>query len=319
MKIALLCQLLLCFTMASVSVVAQSSCGTPPCPNPIPCANCNGTWTDNYGDVWSLDTNWSVGDTAITGSQTGPVGLGCPSVTYNVSGSLNRTPGSGSTNGRTTFSVTGTGPIPSSYPGCAIASSVTFNGEIYNNGCSTGSGTWSNSLGYSGSFTWSKPCETPASETTNGNDWADITYGGEPTAYAFQAQLNAPTSYNGRQVYEASGGTGSDGCWFSGSLYQPFNSVTGGGWPVGSIAYNYYGYDTVGYGSATVSYYRSERAGLGLAFPCSSTIYQNMMIYCTGQPAGGGTLYQRNTLTSTIDTGSVGEARGSDSVTRLWP
>lgn len=310
----------LCFLFMVAGWSAFAQCSSPPCVNPVPCANCNGRWTDNYGDVWTLDTNWSIGDTAITGSQSGPIGPGCPNVTYgSVSGSLTRIPGSGSTNGRTTFTVTASGPVPSSYPGCSIASSVTFSGEIYNDGCSTGSGTWSNSLTYSGTFTWSKPCETPTSETTNGDNWADITYGGEPTEFAFQAQLNASSSYNGRQVYEASGGIGSDGCWFPGSMYGTLDSITGGGWPVGSFAYNYYGYDTVGYISAAVSYYRSERPGQGLVFPCSSTIHQNMTIYCTGHPTGGGTVYQSNTLTSTIDTGSVSAVRSSDSHTRLWP
>lgn len=232
-------------------------------------------------------------------------------------GRSRKTQGSGGLPGRTNFSVTASNPPPAPYP-CILTSTITYTGQIFNNGCDTGNGNYRSVFPDGrvdqGVFTWSKNCTRPFSETTYHYAWAEAV-GMDPTQYAWLAQLNADSDFGGRQVEERASGTGSDGCWFDGSRFDPFDRVTGGGWAVGSPNYNVYGYDVVGYTQAAVDYYRQERPVRGLVFPCSATFNQDMVIRCNS----GATLsYQINTLTSVIDTSSISVVRGNGSVTRQW-
>ena len=52
------------------------------------------------------------------------------------------------------------------------------------------------------------------------------------------------------------------------------------GWYVGYFAQNYWGYDTVGWSSSAVSYYRSQRPSRGLPLPCTANLNQRMVILC---------------------------------------
>lgn len=66
-------------------VALSQSCGGAPCsPNPTPCAQCTGTWTDNYGDQWTVSSpDWpsAPGSQRVSGSVTIPAEplFGCPS------------------------------------------------------------------------------------------------------------------------------------------------------------------------------------------------------------------------------------------------
>ena len=116
----------------------------PPLPaqiNPVPCANCNGRWTDDSGAVWDLDTNWAIGDTAVIGTVTVTLS-GCQTTTYSASGSLTRMQGTpGVTPGALSFTVTASNPQPPSGTSAPVPW-LRHEGTISNQGCNTGSGTW---------------------------------------------------------------------------------------------------------------------------------------------------------------------------------
>ncbi len=294
---------------------AQSSCDSPPCYNPIPCANCNGTWVDDARATWTLDTDWQQGPNYITGFLDVPARVDCPPGRYSqVSGTMTSYPGGGSLPGKTTFVITAQSPPPNTST-CTWAQWIRYSGEIFNNGCNTGNGTLTNSFGDSSYFFWSKGCELPSRDDTfTSGLWADDT--GRPTMYYWIGQVVADRNFGGRQVVEAQGGPGSDGCHFQGSFYSPFDKVTGGGWPVGSLNYNTYGYDRVGWSPQAVTYYRSERTARGLPLPCSQTMIQAMRVMCN---TGTHQTYWANTLTNAIDSNTVSSKRGNaPQQTRQW-
>jgi hypothetical protein len=282
--------------------------------NPVPCANCNGRWTDDSGAVWDLDTNWAIGDTAIIGTVT-VTAPGCQTTTYSASGWLTRTPGMpGITPGVLSFTVTASAPQPPSGT-CAPVPWLRHQGTISNQGCNTGSGTWNNAWGGSGAFAWSKACEAPngsPTETTYYNAWSSPS----STTYDWWAQLNADRNFGGRNVEERDGGGGFDSCWFSGSDFPAFSSVTGGGWYVGYYAYNYWGHDTVGWAASAVHYYRSQRPSRGLPLPCTANLNQRMVILCNG---GSPIEYKAHGLSATIDASTVGSSRDDKAASKIWP
>jgi hypothetical protein len=62
------------------------------------------------------------------------------------------------------------------------------------------------------------------------------------------------------------GGGGPDTCWFSGSAFAPFTSITGGTWAPDSK--DVWKYDHVGWFTTAITYYRSKkRAPCGTKFP----------------------------------------------------
>src|SRR5258708_5367972 len=150
------------------SVFAQDpGCSSPPCsPNPVACAHCAGTWTDNGGAVWTVTSNTtppSAFTYPVSGSVVVPAGaFGCPSITYSVSGSITQTFGSSTTRGTTAIQWVASSPSPSSScGGYTPVSSQTYNGNILNDGCDFGSGNWTNSSGLHGSFSMTKPTDRP--------------------------------------------------------------------------------------------------------------------------------------------------------------
>lgn len=69
----LLCFCLICVVRASGQVQGAGGCPTPKCaPNPVPCAHCTGTWTDDFGYTYNLSSN------------NNPPAIG----TYNVTGTI---------------------------------------------------------------------------------------------------------------------------------------------------------------------------------------------------------------------------------------
>lgn len=298
------------------SLRAQISCPNPPCYNPIPCPNCNGSWVDDVSAVWTLDTDHQQGPNSITGFLDVPARPpDCPAGRYSVvTGTLTTIPGSGGLPGRTTFVITAQSPPPNTPP-CVWAQWIQYSGEIFNNGCNTGNGSFTNSFNDSGFFWWSRACDVPSRDDSfTSGSWADDT--GMPTMHYWVGQVVADRDFGGRQVFEAEGGPGVDHCHFFGSDFAPFVTITGGGWPVGSLFYNGYGYDRVGWNPAAVTYYRNERPARGLPLPCSQTMNQAMRIMCnTGTPQ----TYWGNALTNTIGSTTVSSKRGNaPEVTRQW-
>ena len=145
-------------------------------------------------------------------------------------------------------------------------------------------------------------CTIPTGETTAGRGWLD-------TIGLFDMTLT-PTSTNfaNRVVSEQNPGGGSDTCWFSGSQFPPFTSITGGSWTVESG--NRYGYDGIGVTADVINYYRSS----GRA-PCRFTLPQRMVIICPSIAMP----YVTNTLVIEIGTTTITTSRAEASQTKTWP
>ncbi len=145
-------------------------------------------------------------------------------------------------------------------------------------------------------------CATPTGETTAASGWLD-------TIGLFDMTLTpASTNFANRVVSEQNPGGGSDTCWFSGSAFDPFTSITGGSWTVESG--NRYGFDGLGVNAERVNYYRSS----GRA-PCRFTLPQRMVIICPSIAVP----YVTNTLVFEIGTTTITANRAEASQTKTWP
>jgi hypothetical protein len=262
------------------------------------CQGVAGGWTDNYSFVWSLD----LSGTSISGSvaTTNCAGDGI----YMVSGSIN-------TSGQFTLNA-----VETISTGCA-ASSFTYRGSLSGSGCSTGSGTWSNDIGINSSWSWSRPCDRPDSESASNFLYWEDTIGGDPTVGVWRAQVqsNSGLVFGGRTVNES--GPGSDGCYFQGSIYGPFTSV-----PDTStvVAWDQTYGDNVGPSQTLTTYFRQQRPAQGLSMPCGWTYAQSMTMSCT---TGSPLQFTTNQLVPSIGVTTVTSCRQTSTtqncVTRTWP
>jgi hypothetical protein len=176
---------------------------------------------------------------------------------------------------------------------------MTFSGMIANKGNDTGSGTWTNSSGLSGSLSIETDLVlTPTSESLSMAGWNVAS----PTQLSFVQTLVDTRSYDpvdpnqnkfqGRQVYETLSNpntgatTGLDDCYAEAQadfgsappIAQLFQS--GSAWNVGAGATspsngNTYGYDSLGYTSSQILWYRSHTPSIP---PCTSDLKQTMNI-----------------------------------------
>ena len=144
----------------------------------------------------------------------------------------------------------------------------------------------------------------PSGESISFAGWDD-TYG----EWAQTLQGDGSGTFSGRTVHEANGGTGTDSCWFSGSTFSPFDSITGGTWGIQSDQ-TFDAYDEVGYGSGQVSYYRSQ----GRA-PCGTSFTQDMYI---NRPGSSDVIYQSNTLGAGIDSTTISSTKNGTQ-SKAWP
>ncbi len=260
--------------------VYGQSCNTPRCsPNPVPCAQCTGSWTDNYGFVWNVTSNNnppSVGTYSISGTlQFSNPAPGCPGVTYQLSGTISQYSGlQGVVAGETDIDWMASGPSPPGACGGYIPDDwIRQSGTIVNDSCDYGSGTWSEANGQNGSFTMTKPTDTPDGNPTESSTFV-AWWSAYPTVALFEQTIASSKDLAGRQVYEASNGDPSDGCWFSGSAYPPA-TLSGGGWYVGFYYFNSsWDYDYVGMDPTIVDYYRNNgRAPCLIARPQAMRMY----------------------------------------------
>src|SRR5215213_1003704 len=91
-------------------------------------------------------------------------------------------------------------------------------------------------------------CAVPTGETTAFNGW-DAT-GITDARWKQTLTSSSNTNFSNRTVREADAGHGVDTCWFPGSSFSQFNSITGGTWTVN--ADNTWGDDFVGWFSTAV-------------------------------------------------------------------
>jgi hypothetical protein len=145
-------------------------------------------------------------------------------------------------------------------------------------------------------------CQIPTGETTATRGWLD-------TIGLFDMTLTpSTTNFVNRVVSEQNPGGGSDTCWFSGSQFPPFTTITGGSWTVESG--NRYGFDAIGVFADVINYYRST----GRA-PCRFTLPQRMVIICPSIAVP----YVTNTLVIEIGTTTITTSRAEASQTKTWP
>ena len=260
------------------------------------CQGVVGTWTDSYSYTWTLQQD----GVQITGRMDDHEACGDD---YNDQWTVN-----GSIDGSGNMSLTLTPDYVCELYGHSVQH-IYLTVSNASPGCNTSNpgATISNDEGYSDSYnwSWSTGCSAPSTESSYFAGWG-------PDVYASAGQWAAALFggpqlyYSGRVVYEGTGAAGNDTCYFDGSPYAPFESVTGGAWPVNSA--NGFGYDYVGWLSSTVSYYRSVDRD-----PCGATVYQNMFIECNGESS---ILYKQNVLGADIGNSTVSSSRDGQTYTR---
>lgn len=147
-------------------------------------------------------------------------------------------------------------------------------------------------------------CLLPSDETSENAGQFEITrnlFNQRVTDYA-------DNNFDGRYVQEFPGDAPDDRCKWEGSQYENDAGLSGGppgGWQVngGQVAgqHNHWGYDKVGWTSQAVDYFRQNGPAHNVQFPCATTVYQDMGMWC---PSYGGLwqIYlQNNVLSSTVD------------------
>jgi len=231
---ALMC-VLLCLGCAVCA--SGQGCADPPCaPNPIPCAHCTGTWTDNYGWTWSLSSNNNppgIGTYNVSGTLQAP-SSDC-SVVYQISGEISQTRGQDDvSSGETALSLTGSNPSPSGYCGNThISDEQGLTAMIANNICDFATGTRTNSDGFNGGVNMTKPSDLPdlfPTQTTADFCWGEQcppAFQAPWSAFLFEDTIGSSKSMAGRQAYESQGGGSQDNCWFQGSFFPPYG-LSGG-------------------------------------------------------------------------------------------
>jgi hypothetical protein len=186
------------------------------------------------------------------------------------------------------FTITATGF--NSCPGGGVTW-LTFAGWVGQPGCNYAYGNWTNSYGNSGGFGQDNPYPTePYGIFTKGVDVPTGETSTVPPPAAWNANQAAPWNqtvapnspvheFEGRGVYEYSGGVGTDTCWFAGSKWPIYNSITrpGFAWVVSSK--NTWGADWIGWKLAAAQYYQAN----GRA-PCASSFQQQMVIDAAYSP-----------------------------------
>ena len=167
------------------------------------------------------------------------------------------------------------------------------------------------SYAYGGESIWdirieASGCQVPSGETTEGLGW-DVAL---PTVQDYRQTLASQgVNFYSRKITEQDpGGGGPDTCWWSLSIYDPEESITGGSWYV--QADNTWGPDMVGWLEPWITYYRDEDRT-----PCSTQFYQRMVIDC-----GTNTVtYRTNLLRMGFDQVKVWSERDGVYAERNYP
>ena len=137
-----------------------------------PCRHCTGSWTDNIGYNWQINSNLATGTGTGVVSVPNPVS-GCPNFRFSVSGSITPTAGSfPSTPGPSRISVRATNPTPASCGGI-VAKTGSFDVQLRNDGCDIAAGTARNDDGswsYS-AYSMARIADLPTGESTQPVGW----------------------------------------------------------------------------------------------------------------------------------------------------
>lgn len=258
------------------------------------CTGLAGTWSDDYGYIWSLTQS------GFNVSGTVDVSIYCgPGATWNVSGSEDA-------NGNFTLAARpGTGTCTNNL--------FTYSGNLSGIGCESGSGEWQNDVGGSGTWNWSKPCDGPDSETTSTSvyGWGS---GNTETAYQWSAIVVSDHGlyFGGRTVSESDAGFASDSCYFQGSTIDQFTAVPNNSAVIDNTQSST---DLVGWTTNAVTYYRIQRPSINLPMPCNFNGYANEKMSCS---SAAPIQYSTDQLSGVIDVTTVQSWRQGQSQTRTW-
>src|SRR3569623_30498 len=281
-------------------------CGSTPCLDDTPCADCSGIWLESHGVTWRLLRSG--------GTVTGTAGIdGCLSdQLYTVSGTIS--------NGA--VSIHAYSPVPG---GCgSVPNNVYLSGTLINKSCdivSSSTGYETNDLGFSGAVSVTYESinapKTPSGETTRGVGWGS---GTDATIQQWRQVLTNSHSrpadmFNGRQVYESASGTHSDGCIYTGSGDDDYGA-TGGWCNAGADGTDgEWADDYIGLFTTTIDTYRN--AG---KTPCSASAGQAMNIAKNGS-SGQTNQYATGTIGYEIDVegpGTFTSIRNGNKVTKAY-
>ncbi len=300
---------------------AQIGCPYPgTCNDPVPVIDITTSgpnyWTDTYGLTWNplTSTGNSVsGSVVVPGSEYGP---SCPSVKFDVKGSIQPSIQIDTVEGYSLYSWTGSNPKPSAECNNNTPVEFTYSGTIQNKGNDYAlNSEWSNVTGEKGTSNVTKEHDVPVSETTNAVGFGSASP--NLTVAQFRQILNASSGltdiFAGRQVFEATG-FGSphyDNCWQTWSIYPKWNAVDGSLWNVGYYpidppfitSKNEWGDDYIGYGDPIVKYYRTHYFSNGVL--CGARIPQVMSIEYDGSGPNNSVAYANGTVGEDIYTASV--------------
>lgn len=254
------------------------------------CQGLAGQWTDNMGYVYTLTQS----GTNIGGSVTLPGGC---AQNWTVTGTLNQ-------NGTYTLHSTGTG--------CPAVDSWDDTGNaLVQPGCREGTGSWVNSDQGSGTYSWSKACDVPPTESNVFNNWDDAGFG--PSVGVFRATLSTGGGlmWGGRTISEIPAQTGYDECKVK-DPNSPYPDYGPGQGMDGSsiVDWNQQYDDATGWLPQHVSYYRTSGAA-----PCTLTRYQQMRMACSSSSV---TNYKVNVHSATINATTVQSCRDGICATRLY-
>ncbi len=301
-------------------------CSGAPCANATPCRHCSGNWSDGSGGTFNLTS--SLVSNAVSGSASFPIPGGCPNFTFQVNSTTSSiTPAGGSYPfvPGTTGMVLHLAPSPGfQVCGPYVATNVTVNVQVRNDGCDIAFGSASNDDGSASNpaYPMAKIADLPTSEVTTAVGWSSGLYA---TVQQFRQTLQGSSTrpFDGRQVTEAAGSDNSDGCYYSGAAARGFTpfGVTGGWWIVGRYATpplyvytNTWIDDYVGFLTDLVTFYRDN----GRA-PCSATAQQLMKMCTNGQGCANTQQFSSNYLTYSLTSTTVTAGRASVNASKTWP
>ena len=273
------------FTFCSGAAIAQQ------------CSHTAGSWGDVFSYVWSVSQGSPNGSGVA--SLSGGVYIPCwSSPLWDVSGTYNVNSG--------VATVTATNPT-GAWEECN--GWFTYTGQIFESGCNTGGGTWTNDYMDSGVWSWAKSCDVPSGESNASSEWS--TDSGWATAHVFRADLTGGSgpNFGGREVSEWDAAPAvQDGCYQEGLGVLPLDIPDGFSVPLNTS--NYYR-DKIGWSEGAVTIYRNASRT-----PCEGHLNQQMKISCAAGPSN----YQVNTIQINLGNTTVQVWRGgaySGSLT--WP
>jgi hypothetical protein len=262
-----------------IPVASSSAIWSAPCPTPTITSVSPGTWItgQTYNPVTITGTNFTTTANANAACPVTPVSITTPSGTV--------------------IAVSNVTVVDASHITATVTPPVGEPNEI----ATVTVGTVPNTATATVQIV---SCPIPTTETTAFDGWVGV-YG----TWKQTISDSNSDNFSGYIVHEQDPGGGVDSCWWPGSQYDPWTTITGSTWTVQDG--NIWGDDSIGWGVTYLTYYRLQ----GHA-PCGATLYQQMQIQCSdGSWQNYGPV---NTLQSSFTNSTVTSKRAGGTATRRY-